>query len=97
MDWIRKILGYKKPEKEVKINTSFTIQHYPLSGRFYPKVDGFYIQKRISTGNFEKRDEELFCLAEFGKSLDEALEIIKEYKELNLKENCKTINVIDLD
>lgn len=97
MNWIKKMLGYKKPEKEVKINTSFKIEHYPLSGRFYPKVDGYYIQKDTSTGIFVRRDEALFCLSDYGESIDEALKIINEYKELILKENCETINVIDLD
>lgn len=81
-----------KPNKEPLIKPTpkkqeprFTIEHYPKSGRYYPKFGKGYIRKDHSTGIYELIDSYLFAYANYGRTEDEAKEIIERYKEDGLK------------
>lgn len=69
----------------------FEIEHYPETNRYYPKYRGKYIRRSVNTGIYELRDSFLFAYADYGKTEEEADQIIALFKEQQLKENVRII------
>ena len=88
--WLRRLFGRVKaaapPPKPV-----FTVEHYPITGRFYPTYKGRYLQRSHITGIFESLDPFLFIYADYGRTEVQAWKIIQEFTEQQLKENVRVI------
>lgn len=85
-----------KKDKDIpsKIKNDFSIEFYPLTNRYYPKYkEYYYLKKDYNTGIMEKREPYLFTYADYGKTQQEAEELITLFKEQQLKENVKTIQL----
>lgn len=80
-----------KPLKVEKTDTRFSIEFYPLTKRYYPKYESYYLQRRHNTGIVEKLESYLFTYADYGKTEKEAEQIISLFKEQQLKENVVVI------
>lgn len=106
MSWIKRLLGIKEPVSKgvpatqcppdkckppVKEEPEFTIEHYPVTDRYYPKRKSYYLKNRYSTGIMEEMRPELFGYASYGETEKEARELIELFKEQRLKKNVKTI------
>ena len=70
----------------------YQIEHYPLTGRYYPKCDGKYFYHCSTSGQYEPSDDNFFAV--YGDSEEKALKIIDRIKELNDKKN---VIIIDVD
>lgn len=82
------------PEKEPKIEDldGFYIEHYPLSGRYYPKYKRHYLTKQYPSGVICIEDE-----CEFGASFNNqkaAEAFIDKAKEHLFKKGIQTIKYI---
>lgn len=77
--------------KEEDYDPDFTIEHYPETGRYYPKYKKNYLRKEYSTGIVDIRDNMNF--ANYGSSEEQALHLIELFKEQKLKKNVTTIKV----
>lgn len=85
-------LNSKKAEpKEKKEKNHFSIEHYPLTCRFYPKYKDHYIGKDYNTGIYTLKQDYLFMYAKYSDTVSGAEQIIEMFKEQQLKENVKTI------
>lgn len=71
----------------------FEIEHYPITGRFYPKYRGDYIQRNSDTGIYGLLGEHLFAFADYGTTEQNAQEIIRMFKEQRLKDGVIKIKV----
>lgn len=69
----------------------FVIEHYPKTGRYYPKYKNFYLKRNHHTGIIEKREEFLFVYADYSDTAKGAEKIIDEFKEHYLKEGVNWI------
>lgn len=80
-------------EKSERINVSkhFKIFHFPLSGKYYPQFDGWWLKKVDATGIIIKED--YFPVADGFTTESEALKFIEIFKEQYLMENVKVIDV----
>ena len=87
MNWIKKLFN----TKEEKLNKRFSIEHYPLTGRYYPRYGNYYLNTNYSTGIIELTEYDLFVYADYSKTEKGAIEIINLFKEQYLKANVKTI------
>lgn len=76
-----------KPEKQ----SDFSIEYYPLTGRYYPKYKDYYLKTHSFTGIVEKKEDYLFVFADYGDTEQQADKIIEKFKEQYLKENVQTI------
>lgn len=96
MNWIKRLFGKKTGTKQCDIHSvssRFSIEYYPITGRYYPKYKSYYLKTHYSTGIVEKIEDYLFSYAEYGRNEDEAKKLIEKFKEQWLKENVKTIAV----
>ena len=91
-----KILETLEALDEFVFGIPFSVEYYPLTGRYYPKYKGYYLRTNYDTGIIVKTKDYLFHLAEYGKTGQEAKEIIELFKEQSLKNNVKTIPVNDV-
>ncbi len=73
--------------------SKFSIEYYPLTSRYYPKYGKYYLQKDFRTGIVDLNEAFLFSYADYGRTEQEADEIIELFKEQQLKENVKTLPV----
>lgn len=89
------------PEKPIveKIKTmvkpKFTVEHYPLTKRYYPKYGDHFLQEDRQRGTIKKIEPFLFAFADYGWTEEDAIKLIDLYKEQCLKENVRTIEVPD--
>lgn len=87
------------PEKTIveKVKTAiqpkFTVEHYPLTKRYYPKYGDHFLQKDKQRGTIEKIEPFLFAFADYGLTEEEAIKLIDLFKEQRLKENVKVIEI----
>ena len=73
--------------------SDFSIEHYPITKRYYPKYnDYYYLKVNELTGIIEKKDAYFFSHADYGETEEEAKELIEKFKEQQLKVNVKKIN-----
>lgn len=92
MGLIKFLFGNKKDKKDENANHScFSVEFYPITKRYYPKYKRYYMATRYSTGIVELKEPFLFSYADYGNTEEEADEIIKKFKEQQLKENVVTI------
>ena len=77
--------------KEEDYDPDFTIEHYPETGRYYPKYKKNYLRKEYTTGIVDIRDNMNY--ANHGSSEEHALKLIELFKEQKLKKNVTTIKV----
>ena len=79
--------------KTVSVNESdFSIEYYPLTGRYYPKYKDYYLKKDSCTGIVQAVGDYLFAWADYGETEHQAKYIIDEFKEHRFKTNVKKIN-----
>lgn len=69
----------------------FTIEHYPITGKYFPKYKGKYMDTYYQSGIIRTIGDHLFAYADNFKTEKEAREHIVLFKEQQLKENVKTI------
>lgn len=84
-------LGFTKKQEDINEDKNFTIEHYPITNRYYPKYKNFYLQRDYKTGIVFKKEEYLFAFADNFKTEKDCYQIIELFKEQQLKENIKTI------
>jgi hypothetical protein len=82
-----------KEIKAVKKSPIFTIEHYPLTERYYPKYKSYYMCKEGSTGIISHKGEHMFPFALYSPTQEGAISIIERFKEQQLKNNINIINV----
>jgi len=68
-----------------------SVEHYPLTGRYYAKYKGDYLRKNKSTGIIELLEDYLFPYSNHFNSEEGAWELIELFKEHKLKVNVRTI------
>lgn len=73
------------------VSKRFKIIHFPLSGKYYPQFDGWWLKKVYATGIIIKED--YFPVADGFRTEDDALKFIEIFKEQYLMENVKVIDV----
>ena len=83
-----------KETKETKEKSDLYIEYYPLTNRYYPKHKQNYIKRNYLTGIYETMKPFLFSFADYGKTEEEALKIIKLFSEQYLKKNVVVKEVI---
>ena len=84
--WFNKNKEIKKPEDKVeKKSNDFTIEHYPLTKRYYPKYRNMYIYKNPNSGIMEA--DYSMSYVEYSYSEKGADTIITLFKEQQLKQN----------
>jgi hypothetical protein len=74
----------------VQKKSRFTIEHYPLTNRYYPKDGNHFIYRSPISGCFER--SATMALSEYSKTIEGADRILKEYRELVHKNNINIIN-----
>ena len=74
----------------VQKKSRFTIEHYPLTNRYYPKDEDYFLYRSPSSGCFERSPTMTF--SEYSNSIEGADKILSEYKELVHKNNINIIN-----
>ncbi len=67
--------------------SQFSVEHYPLTGRYYAKRGKGYINKNATTGIYELYRPFLFGYCDSFKTEEEAVKCIELYKEQQLKVN----------
>jgi hypothetical protein len=87
IDRIRRKHLFVKPV----VSKRFKIIHFPLSEKFYPQFDGYWLKKMYATGIIIKED--YFPVADGFRTEKEALKFIEIFKEQYLMENVKVIDV----
>ncbi len=71
----------------------FTIEHYPITGKYFPKYGNQYMLERFQTGIIELVDEYLFAYADSYSSKERAEKDILMFKEQQLKENIEVFKI----
>jgi len=82
---------FKNEEKEEI--ALFSIEHYPLSNKYYPKYKKGYINRNYSTGILGIKDSFEWASVLYFSDEESARKIIEEFKEQEFKETVKTIKV----
>lgn len=92
LDWIKNI--FKKLQEE-PINNSpykgFSVEYYPLTGRYYPMYKGKYLWKTYSTGIYKLEFDKHWNSIQYSSSEEGAWEVIDRFREQSLKENVKVL------
>jgi len=78
-------------EKKKSENKHFSIEHYPLSNRYYPKYKDNYLQKKSSTGVIGVAS--FFEYSDHFTNEQDARSYIEKAKEHMLKTNVVTIQM----
>lgn len=92
MNLLQRLFGKKSNGTQPIVKRSyFSVEFYPLTGRYYPKYYDCYLQKECNTGIVKQLKGFLFAYADYGKTEEEADKIIEMFKEQRLKENVRTI------
>ena len=84
-DWFKKVF---KSAPAV-----FTIEHYPITGRYYPTYNNYYLKTQSSTGIVKPIESFLFAYADKFNTEEGARRLIDLFKEQQLKENIKITTV----
>lgn len=77
-----------KPSQIVE-RTLFTIEYYPLSGKYFVKYKKYYLKTNFWTGIMQLEEDLMF--AQQLNSEESCELLIKKYKEQRFKENVKII------
>jgi hypothetical protein len=75
------------------IEPRFTVEYYPLTKVYFCKCGDEYLKRGYRTGIIELLDDYCFAYATQFYTEQEALKFIELYKEQQLKQNVKTIQV----
>lgn len=70
-----------EPVKKVSKYNGFSVEHYPLTNRWYPKIGEDYMKKNPHTGIIEKRQPFSFTWADYAQTEEGAWAIIDLYIE----------------
>lgn len=90
MNLFKKLFG-EKDKKVLDKKAIYTIEHYPISGRYYPKYDRYYMERNLWTKLIElRRDYRGSCVISTNNEEDSD-KIISEFKEQWFKETMRTI------
>ena len=77
-----------KPVKEPTPYDNWSIEHYPETGRYYPRYkDGNYTKRDYNTGIYGFEDPYFFHYADYGKTEQEAWHIVDLVNEQQFKQN----------
>lgn len=81
-----------KNKKEAELSESdFSIEHYPLTNRYFPKYKSGYMSTNPDTGYITtKNDLERVFSWDIKHSREDALNVIEKFKEQKFKLNVKT-------
>lgn len=77
--------------KEEDADKKFSIEHYPLTNKYFPKYKNYYLQKHYLTGIVEAKEPFLFQYADSFRTEEGCYKLIELFKEQQLKENVETI------
>lgn len=98
-DWIKNLFSSNKQKVNSEaidplseLYSNFTIEHYPVTNKYYPKYKDKYLYLDYITGFYELKSERLMAYCEHGRTKQEALKIIEHYILL-LPISAKTISV----
>jgi hypothetical protein len=80
---------YKTPKDYAVNGYEFTIEHYPLSGNFYPKYKQYYLYTKYDSGAIELREDNIY--AQCFESERSARAYIELAKERLFKSNVRII------
>ena len=79
---------------EPKVNRAkFEIEYYPLSKKYYCKVNGRYLKTDYHTGIIRTTDWDDLVFAEQFSEENYAKQLIEKYKEQHFKENIITTEI----
>ncbi len=92
MNIFKRIFGKKESKEDVerRINSYFKIVNYPITGVYFPKYKGDWLNKSSRSGII--RIETYFFIADSCSTEEEAKEYIELYKEQWFKKNVKVID-----
>lgn len=91
MKWLFDWITGKVKNRALEIASPFSIEHYPETGRFYPKYKKCYIKRNYDTGIYKELEPYFMGLADYGVTVAEADKILTLFKEQRLKENVKVL------
>lgn len=80
-----------EPTKSPSKYRGFSVEHYPLTGVYFPKKGAMYLKRRHTTGIYELEKPEYFMYADNSRSESGAWAMIDLYIEQMHKENVKVI------
>lgn len=80
-----------EPAKPPSKYRGFSVEHYPLTGVFFPKKGAMYLKRRHTTGIYELEKPEYFMYADSSRTEKGAWDMIDLYIEQMHKENVKVI------
>lgn len=84
------------PEEEGDgMEEDFTIEHYPISGKYFPKYRGYYLYRNSTKGIYETQTYMVYAVEH--STEDKCYETIALFKEQKLKVGMKVIPVQKLD
>ena len=89
--FLKRLFGCDKEKSSEEKSTNFSIEYYPLSERYYPKYKDSYLRTRAGTGIVIETSNDLFSLAEWFYTEQQAEHYIALFKEQAMKENVVTI------
>ncbi len=76
--------------KPARARSPFSVEHYPLTGKYFANHKGFYLHRSHFTGIIEELEPYLFSYADKFLTIEAAKQCIELFKEQQLKENVKT-------
>lgn len=89
MSWLKRI--FKRTNGAPTIARSpFSVEHYPLTGKYLAKHKAHYLHRNHITGIIEELEPYLFSYADKFLTIEAAKQCIELFKEQQLKENVKT-------
>lgn len=91
MNIFKRFRNFIRKENMLIEQERFKIIYFPLSNKYYPKVDDDWLKKVYATGIIIKED--YFPIADGFDTEEKALHFINLYKEHQLLQNVKIINV----
>ena len=80
-----------EPPKPRSKYDDFSVEHYPLTGKFFPKCGRMYMKRGYHTGIYELQKPEYFMYADSARTEDDAWKIVDLYMEQQLKQNVKVL------
>lgn len=84
-------LKQEELKQEEPKQSDFIVEHYPLTGRFYPKYKNKYLIDHYDTGIISITGDHMFPFTLYGETENGADLIIERFKEHQLKETVRVI------
>ena len=89
MNWLRRIFK-RTAGKPARARSLFSVEYYPLTGKYFAKHKGYFLRRNHITGIIEELEPYLFSYADKFLTIEAAKQHIELFKEQQLKENVKT-------